>query len=1099
MYKLGNQTKVRLIILICVFLFAGLFAVVFKYKFFFKADENAIIQPTILSPTNNSRFTYVNNPLIQGTATPNASLDISYDGTTLTSVTVDSAGHFYYKPDALNNGVHTISVSDKTDNLVSAANKFKIEYGDDSKSILKSEGTQIIENDHPYYGNGANNFGAIVEMMGNPDQVEEGFANDEKAGIKMIRVINYMLDDMKLPDPTAAPTAAISDGGTLSAGSYVYRYTCANLSKTTFAYDYAETLASPATGAVTVSDSQKVSLTLKACAQSYRYLVYRRNTTDAVDSETYLGFAEAPAGQDATFIDDGSYRPSGIWADPTEAPTLETQARNTGATTTLEAGDYIYRYAFKEQRKPVNGKENGEKFVAGNNGTFLTLASPTAQVTVSGSEAVKVTVPTQNSPWAAIYRRKSSDLEGSEKFIAMIRSVNGVVSYVDEGVAATSPAIPTSNSTAAAGVLPTTNETKDNPRTQWPTGESSAYMTGFGNWNEDALVAADKVMALAQKYNVRIMFTFLDQHDNNTGGTREIARNCATTWNSSFFNDACSENMTDQIINKFLNRTNTVTGKVYKDDPAIFAWELVNEPFDTGSGGRLRSWINKISKYEKSIDPNHMLSSGDDGSVWFTHNYEAGFNANNNHDFVLSGISESIDLLTWHGYPESSGFVFNHGYYGQFDPTDSNKRGGLTDAEAADWIDKYGPVGGPIDVAGAIKQLKLRSHYATLMQKPVVFGEWGVDWTKSTSADWITGLSDAILDTKSDVNIGSDIFPDGTFQNSLSDNWHGSVNFTTDSVNQYNGHNTMKISFAKKDQTQYLRTVVSKKITVKPNTKYWYTFVTKSPTIESFNLSTSYYNADGTYISGGPGNQFGYAISNWEKFSQFNSGYCEFTTPSDATQIEFAITIYSGTDSDYLWLGDIHFYELTSPTESTTSAFASTGWWGVDLSSESNLSALQIAANKFEKKMFEGMTSLTEGMTLNSPTTNLARSFTYKAKYSVTGTKSTNVTRLIINGSEVDVPADITTWTKEVDLPIGTTTLTVIAEDSNRNQSEPLLISLIRRKSGDSNNDSAVNIKDFSNLMSNWNKTEIANTADFNEDNKVNISDFSIMMSYWGK
>lgn len=42
-----------------------------------------------------------------------------------------------------------------------------------------------------------------------------------------------------------------------------------------------------------------------------------------------------------------------------------------------------------------------------------------------------------------------------------------------------------------------------------------------------------------------------------------------------------------------LTRVNTITGVPYKDDPTIFAWELMNEPRLTSdlSGATLQVWI----------------------------------------------------------------------------------------------------------------------------------------------------------------------------------------------------------------------------------------------------------------------------------------------------------------------------------------------------------------------------------------------------------------------------------------------------------------------------------------------------------------------------
>ena len=37
-----------------------------------------------------------------------------------------------------------------------------------------------------------------------------------------------------------------------------------------------------------------------------------------------------------------------------------------------------------------------------------------------------------------------------------------------------------------------------------------------------------------------------------------------------------------QYVAKILLRRNSITGELYKDDPAIMAWDLVNEPYNPG-------------------------------------------------------------------------------------------------------------------------------------------------------------------------------------------------------------------------------------------------------------------------------------------------------------------------------------------------------------------------------------------------------------------------------------------------------------------------------------------------------------------------------------
>jgi uncharacterized protein (TIGR03437 family) len=97
-----------------------------------------------------------------------------------------------------------------------------------------------------------------------------------------------------------------------------------------------------------------------------------------------------------------------------------------------------------------------------------------------------------------------------------------------------------------------------------------------------------------------------------------------------------------------LDRRNVYSGLLYKEDPAILAWELANEPRLQGSIERLNSpecgpaalagWVREMSAFLKRNDPNHLVAVGDEG--------------------VDSGVfllMPSIDFGTLHLYPEKRG------------------------------------------------------------------------------------------------------------------------------------------------------------------------------------------------------------------------------------------------------------------------------------------------------------------------------------------------------------------------------------------------------------------------------------------------------------
>ncbi|XP_010522867.1 PREDICTED: mannan endo-1,4-beta-mannosidase 1 isoform X3 [Tarenaya hassleriana] len=113
----------------------------------------------------------------------------------------------------------------------------------------------------------------------------------------------------------------------------------------------------------------------------------------------------------------------------------------------------------------------------------------------------------------------------------------------------------------------------------------------------------------------------------------------------------------EHVFQTMLTRKNTITGVMYKDDPTIFAWELINEPrCNDPSGSTLQKWVKEMAAYVKSIDSNHLLEVGLEGFYGKSRPERMIYNPNTGitgSDFLSNNLIPDIDFATIHIYPDS--------------------------------------------------------------------------------------------------------------------------------------------------------------------------------------------------------------------------------------------------------------------------------------------------------------------------------------------------------------------------------------------------------------------------------------------------------------
>jgi mannan endo-1,4-beta-mannosidase len=138
-------------------------------------------------------------------------------------------------------------------------------------------------------------------------------------------------------------------------------------------------------------------------------------------------------------------------------------------------------------------------------------------------------------------------------------------------------------------------------------------------------------------------------------------------------------------IKMIINHVNPYTKLMYRDDPAVFAWELANEPRRYPY-----SWIDETAAYIKSLDPNHMVTTGSEGTP-----------PGEIQDFQRTHDGENIDYATIHIWPQNWG-----------------------------WYDPQNPSTYQQAELNALEYLRRHVYDMAVLNKPLVLEEFGLarDW-----------------------------------------------------------------------------------------------------------------------------------------------------------------------------------------------------------------------------------------------------------------------------------------------------------------------------------------------------------------------------------
>ncbi len=186
------------------------------------------------------------------------------------------------------------------------------------------------------------------------------------------------------------------------------------------------------------------------------------------------------------------------------------------------------------------------------------------------------------------------------------------------------------------------------------------------NYGPDGLQRLDYVVSTAERLGLRLVLPFVNNWADLGGYDAYLTAYSSESATQSspdvFYQNVRAQRAYRDYVRVLVTR--------YRRSPAVFAWQLGNEPRCEGCGADVVfQWAANVSAYIKALDPHHMVSMGDEG--WFapasgyreaSGRMSLAYNTHGGIDFLgnLMNIS-TLDYGTFHLYPSTWGYPFAWG------------------------------------------------------------------------------------------------------------------------------------------------------------------------------------------------------------------------------------------------------------------------------------------------------------------------------------------------------------------------------------------------------------------------------------------------------
>jgi mannan endo-1,4-beta-mannosidase len=193
-----------------------------------------------------------------------------------------------------------------------------------------------------------------------------------------------------------------------------------------------------------------------------------------------------------------------------------------------------------------------------------------------------------------------------------------------------------------------------------------AFNEGSGTYNERLLEGLDLLLVEMARREMKAVLVLnnywqwsggMAQYLNWSTGEKVIDPDLTGDWpgfmaqSARFYGNKKANSMYRDYISALVNRGNSISGIIYRDDPTIMSWQLANEPrpapdaaVNQAHAEQYVRWVHETAEFIHSLDPNHLVSTGNEGIYGSVQSRDIYMNAQG---------SPYVDYVTFHIWPKN--------------------------------------------------------------------------------------------------------------------------------------------------------------------------------------------------------------------------------------------------------------------------------------------------------------------------------------------------------------------------------------------------------------------------------------------------------------